>query len=57
MGVEDRQKMGRPGSIRHVNDVGGCEVDVGGEGPHCQNNTLDHSFERSITVLGVRTLP
>ena len=35
---------------------GGCEVDVrgrggeGGEGPNCQNNALDHPFERIIVL-------
>ena len=31
------EKRGRPGSIYHVNGVGGREVDIGGEGLNCQN--------------------
>ena len=27
------------------------EVDVGGEGPNCRNNALDHQFEHSTAVL------
>ena len=29
---------------------GGHEVDVGGEGPNHQNNTLDYPFKRSMAV-------
>ena len=30
------EKRGRPGRIHHMNNVGGCEVDVRREGPHCK---------------------
>jgi len=30
---------------------GGREVDMGGKGSNCQNNALDHPFERSNAVL------
>ena len=33
---------------------GGQKVDIAGEGPNCQNNTLDHPFNHSIAVLDSR---
>ena len=33
---------------------GGREVDVGGEGPNCQNNAQDHPFERSTAFSDSR---
>ena len=53
------KKQGRPGSIHHVNDIR-CMlarwtrarwIDVGEEGPNCQNNTQDHPFEHSTAFL------
>ena len=46
------EERGRPGNIRHVNDIRWTWR----EGLHCQNDTLDHPFERSIAVLAVQML-
>ena len=43
------EKWGRPGPFIMWMMSSGHKVDVGGEEPNCQNNTLDHSFEHSTT--------
>ena len=35
---------------------GGHEVDIGGEGPNCQNYTQDHPFEHITVVSDSRPL-
>ena len=48
------EKRVRTESIHHMNDFKWTRGGHGGEGPNCQNNTLDHSFECSTTVLDSR---
>ena len=52
--LKSSEKRGRHGSIHHVNDVRWTQNGPRGEGSNCQNNALDHPFERCTTVLDSR---